>query len=318
MARYGILLPIMAALLVTFSSESARGQIPGIRAFIKPDSLTIGDRFAYVNIIDAPLGTGLEPLPVGEKLGDATVLSPVAKLPGSPAGTISYACTLSVYQPGPVKIPTFAFRDINSPDTNIYSGDTLTINIASVLPADTTGLEMADIRGPRRLRGPIWPYLATAIALALLTYGGLQLRDRWRRKIIQPEIPPVPPWDLAFGRLDALKAERHIEFGRFKQFYFELSLIIRGYIEGRYETPAVESTTHELGGNEAIKSLPDSLFGRLFVFLERADLVKFAKSIPSTSASEGDLKFAYDFVVQTKPVIVDVSAVAAVPQEVKA
>lgn len=316
--RWGFVASFLA-ILVTFPLASgALGSPIRIIASISPESLTVGDRFLYVNTIENALGRALQPIPMQEKLGDATVLSPVVKLAKSPKGTVSYSCTLAVYQPGPAKIPAFAFRHVNSPDTTLYTGDTLTVNIASVLPPDTTGVQMADIRGPRRLRGPVWPYFVIAAALALLVFAGAQLKNRWQRKVAKPEVPPIPPWDLAFQRLDALKAERHLDFGRFRQFYFELSLIIRGYIEGRYETMAVESTTYELENDSALETLRDDLYSRLFEFFERADLVKFAKAVPNLGDAQADLQFGYDFVSKTKPLTKVSTAVKSAPAEVKA
>lgn len=296
--RRHLLWLIIPCILTIGSSASALT----IRAKAFPDSLTVGDRFLYVNTVELPPGAEIDAVTPAEKLGDANVLSKVFRLEKSSAGTVAYGCTLAVYQPGLAKIPTFGFRSSNSSDTTTYTGDSLTVNVRSVLPPDTTGLQIADIKGPRRIRGPLWPFLAVPLLVLLLVFGGRYLFRRFTGKIIEPTAPPVPPWDLAWQRLDALKGERHAEFGRFKPFYFELSLIIRGYIEGRFETPAVESTTYELEDNEIIKSgLPSVLYNDLFDFFLRSDLVKFAKSIPTAKDAERDLAFAYDFVLQTKP-----------------
>ncbi len=298
-ARPNLLFPvIMFALLYPWAESSALV----IKASAWPESLTVGDRFLYVNTIELPPGSEFEPVTPDEKLGDATVLSLPARMEKSSAGTVAYACTLAVYQPGTAKIPTLAFRSSNSSDTTTITGDTLSLNIHSVLPPDTTGLQIADIKGPRRLRGPVWPYIALPLGLVLLWFVGRYLYRRFTGKIVEPVVPPEPPWEIAFRRLDALKGERHIDFGRFKQFYFELSMIIRGYIEGRYDTLAVESTTYELEDDKKLKeNLPQPVYSDLFRFFDRSDLIKFAKSIPTASNAEADLAFAYEFVVQTKP-----------------
>jgi len=270
-----------------------------VKPSIDAKNLTVGDKFVYRN--ELPAGSEVESMPLEGKLGDAAVLSPIFKVKSpKPDGEV-FACTLAVYQPGEAKIPTFSFRQANSSDTTIYSGDTLTINIASVLPPDTTGLQMADIRGPRRLRGPIWPYLVAPIVVALIALGIIWLRKKLRRKISEPSVPPIPPWEMAFKRLDELKASRHLDFGRFKQFYFDLSMIIRIYIEERFETLAVESTTLEIKSDARLKELEPQLYDRLFELFNCADMVKFAKSIPTAKEAESDLAFAYDFVVRTKP-----------------
>jgi hypothetical protein len=283
-------------------------------------NLTVGDRFFYVDTVSVSPGDTLLPLPPAEgKLGDAEIVSQLFGSTKPIPGKRVFACSLAVFKPGEAKIPTFNFRKTNNlADTTIYFGDTLTVQIKSVLPPDTTGLSIADIRGPKRLRGPLWPYIVFPLLLALLIFGLIMLRRKMRGKVSEPSIPPIPPWELAIQKLDALKAERHLEFGKFKQFYFELSLIIRGYIESRYDTPAVESTTYELEDNAILKTIPNELYNRLFEFFLRADLVKFAKSIPTTPDAESDLSFAYDFVDSTKPAPAPLAASLTVPEEVKA
>lgn len=293
-----------------------------IKASIWPESLTVGDRFLYVNTVELQPGMEVEPVMPEEKLGDATVISRPFRMEKSSAGTVAYGCTLAVYQPGPAKIASLSFHSSNSGDTTTYTGDSLSVNIKSVLPPDTSGLQIADIKGPHRLREPIWPYLAVVFGVLLLVFGGGYLYRRFTGKIVKPVVPPIPPWELAFQRLDILKGERHIDFGRFKQYYFELSLIIRGYIEGRYETLAVESTTYELEDDRKLKAeIPQSHYDKLFEFFNRSDLIKFAKSIPTARDAESDLSFAYDFVVETKPrpVMETITANSAnsAPEEVK-
>jgi hypothetical protein len=309
------LMPIAVFLSIFAANSSALT----IRSHAYPESLTVGDRFLYVNTVELQPGMEIDPVTPDEKLGDAAVLSRVFRMEKSPANTVAYGCTLAVYQPGSVRIPTFAFRSSNSADTTTYTGDSLTVNIHSILPPDTTGLQMADIKGPRRLRDPIWPYLAIIAGVVLLIFVGGYLYRRFTGKIAAPVLPPVPPWDIAMQRLDALKGEKHGEFGRFKQFYFELSLIIRGYIEGRYETPAVESTTYELEDDPKIKTgLSGDLYRNLFDFIMRSDLVKFAKSIPTAKDTEKDIAFAYDLILQTKPLPVpETTPEKAAPVDVK-
>jgi hypothetical protein len=267
------------------------------------ENLTVGDRFLYVDTLTISPGDSLLPLPPeGGKLGDADMVSQLMGLKKPIPGKQVFACTLAVFKPGPAKIPTFVFRKISDlKDTTGYFGDTLTINVTSTLPPDTTGLQIADIKGPRRLRGPIWPYFLAAAILIIGALAVTKLKALWRKKIVAPEEPSIPPWDLAYQKLDALKSARYVDFGKFKEFYFELSLIIRGYIEGRFQTPAAESTTYELEDDAVLKEMPSDIYKHLFEFFTRSDLVKFAKSIPTARDAEKDLSFAYEFVVKTKP-----------------
>ena len=304
-------------LILSILVSTAHSQQINITPKVIGQKLTVGDHFLYIDSIAAPSDAQLQLIPPQEKLGDADVMSPVYKVEKTPPGCIVYACTLAVFQPGEAKIPTLSFAFTNNAGkAREINGDTLTINIHSILPPDTAGMQIADIKGPRRLGGPVWPYILIPLLLAGIIFGGMKARQLLRGKIIEPLVPPVPPWEIAIQRLDELKKERHVEFGRFKEFYFELSLIVRGYIEGRYETSAVESTTFELESNDKLKNIVDALYNQLFKFFWNADLIKFAKSIPTVKDADNDIAFAYDFIIRTKPA--PVVALPETPAESKA
>lgn len=280
----------------------ATGQL-SISSSIYPESLTVGDKFLYVNTVHKLPGKDIKPNPLGEQLGEAEVIAGIRQIPESPEGTISYACSLAVYKSGEIEIPSFTFAITDSSGkTGVISGDSLKVQVRTVLPADTTGLDIADIRGPYRLRGPIWPYIAIPIGVILLAYSAYRAYRRFKGVPEIPQAPPRPPWEIAFEMLDSLRDKRHYQYGRVKQFYFELSLIARGYIEGRYDFPAVERTTYELEYDERLKAVGENHYGRLFQFFKRADMAKFAKEIPSRMDADSDIQFIYDFVRQTIPV----------------
>ncbi len=290
--------------LVAGIFDPAVGQEFNISAVIHPESLTVGDKFLYANTVDIQDGYRVEPLPLTDKLGDAFVISDIYKLEERVKGGVSFACTLAVYKPGEIELPTFTFVATDTAGiSEEFSGDGIRATIQSILPADTTGLEIADIKEPHRLTGPIWPYFIIPLALALLIYGMILLRRRLGGRTELPMAPPRPPWEIAFERLDSLRGGRHLEFGRFKLYYFELSMIVRAYLEGRYDFPAVESTTYEIENEDRLRPVSDNLYERLFEFFYRADMAKFAKVVPTPAEAESDLSFAYEFVRETIPVI---------------
>ncbi len=292
--------------LISGMHNSAMGQKSGVSAAIFPESLTVGDKFLYINSVDIQDGYRAEPLPLTDKLGDAIVLSGIYKFEEPIYAAMSFACTLAVYKPGEIELPTFTFVVTDTAGiSEELSGESIRVMIHSVLPADTTGLEIADIKEPHKLTGPIWPYFVVPLALALLIYGMILLRRRLGGKTELPVAPPRPPWEIAFERLGLLRGGRHLEFGRLKIYYVELSMIVRGYIEGRYDFPAVENTTYELENEDSLRSAGDNLYKRLFELFYRADMAKFAKAIPTTADAESDLSFAYEFVSETIPVIED-------------
>jgi hypothetical protein len=293
---------VISFCLVIGMCDQAFGQDFKVSASVRPESLTVGDKFEYVNVINTADGCIIEPAPVSGQIGDATVISDIFKVGNPDSGIAAYACTLAVYKPGEAEIPSFVFNITDSLG-NMQSviGQSRRLTIHSILPADTAGIDIADIREPVRLRGPIWPYLLILLGIILILLLLYIYRGYLRKKSEILVIPPRPPWEIAFEKLDGLKSEADIEFGRLKKYYFELSFIIREYLEGRFESPAVECTTYELEMDDKLRSMDEGYYRKLFELFYRADLAKFAKFLPSIEEAKSDLKFAYDFVSGTIP-----------------
>jgi hypothetical protein len=94
-----------------------------------------------------------------------------------------------------------------------------------------------------------------------------------------------------------------LESGDYRGFHFELSDILRQYIERRFKLRAQEQTTDEF-----LAGLPDQ---RVFNgeqqlllqdFLRRSDLVKFAKYAPQANQSREAAEACRRFVVETDDV----------------
>ncbi|MDR2963115.1 MAG: hypothetical protein LBU90_05745 [Bacteroidales bacterium] len=91
----------------------------------------------------------------------------------------------------------------------------------------------------------------------------------------------IPAHEKALQQLEALKAKKLCEHDKYKQFYTELTDIVRAYFAERYGIQTFEKTSDELifdiaaGGKVA-----HSVVNDLRMVLQEADLVKFAKHTP--------------------------------------
>jgi len=103
----------------------------------------------------------------------------------------------------------------------------------------------------------------------------------------------IPPYEMAMQRLKKLDKKELLQHDKVKQYYIELTDIVRTYIERELHIPALESTTDELV--ETIKDfnkistldLPKKTINNLQKLLKEADLVKFAKHKPLSNEIEG-------------------------------
>jgi hypothetical protein len=111
----------------------------------------------------------------------------------------------------------------------------------------------------------------------------------------------IPPHAWALGALRALAAEKLIESGAVKLFYYRLNEIARTYIELRFGLMAPERTTEEfLREMEAGNRLPRAHQSALTAFLRQCDLVKYACYEPGTAEIEAVFNTARDFIEATR------------------
>ena len=161
-------------------------------------------------------------------------------------------------------------------------------------PAEPAPPEIRDIAPPL----DIFPYptwmVVCAIVVALAVLAGIVALIVIKMRN-QPKPPPPTPREIALRELDALRPQ--VEQQTPYDFSIAVSEVLRSYIGAQYHLHAREQTSPEFlaaisrsvkfSGNEK-----DLLAG----FLERCDLIKFAR-IDATSADSGQLLCsAIDFV----------------------
>jgi len=88
--------------------------------------------------------------------------------------------------------------------------------------------------------------------------------------------------------------------GKVKEYYPELTDIVRVYIEDRFAVMAIEMTTHEILDGLKKHLINDEAMQKLRGSLELADLVKFAKANPTPLENDTCLNHGIDFVNETK------------------
>jgi hypothetical protein len=228
--------------------------------------------------------------------------------------TLTQDFRLTCYDSGFYTIPSIPFTYRNLPDTTVKTSecDMLLLAVHTV-PVDTTQA-IKPIKGP--LRVPItfrevipWILLALAVIAAVVALVWY-LRKRKKKEPVfrlKPRIILLPH-EKALQELDKLKAKLLWQNGKVKEYYSELTEILRIYIEERFRVPALESTTAEildgLGPNE---ECPVTALDNLGDLLLKADMVKFAKARPVPEENEKCFDLAVSFVRQTaeKKIVVE-------------
>lgn len=183
------------------------------------------------------------------------------------------------------------------------------LKVESALSGDAS-TELADIKPEQKLDGRIAPWLWVSLGTALAAFlTGLVTAKLWkRREPIVPSAPPVPPHVIALHALNSLKEKGLLERDECEPFYTELSLILRTYLEGRFNLNAPDETTEEIV--EELSRSPELNGAQrniLQEFMRQADMVKFAKGHPGRTSMESAFDTTRHFVEETKNEPVDQS-----------
>ena len=190
---------------------------------------------------------------------------------------------LAQFDSGKYTIPSVRIL-INS---KAFLSDSLRVEVANV-EVDTLKQKMYDIKDIAPADNSIgdwWKWI-----LVLLIIAGLGALAYWyvkkhKEKKEEGEIYKTPI-EKATNLLNTLEKKELWQRGEIKEYYSELTDIVRIYIEEAIEVPAMESTTSELIQALKIASLKKKMelsketIDNLFTVLKQADLVKFAKSKP--------------------------------------
>ncbi|MGM0651141.1 MAG: hypothetical protein ACQES1_11640 [Bacteroidota bacterium] len=144
-----------------------------------------------------------------------------------------------------------------------------------------------------------WLTALVILVLAAVYYFFFYKKDKpiFRQKVK----PPEPAHVIAFRELDRIKSEKLWQKNRVKDYYTDLTDVLRHYLENRYDVKAMEKTSNEISQLLDEKKLMDeNLKMKMQDILHRADFVKFAKSMPLPDENNRSLKQAYEIVEATK------------------
>ena len=173
--------------------------------------------------------------------------------------------------------------------------------------ADTTAnavvnaiTDIHEIRGPVAIPGEwLWLWLLLgAVLLVALIVGGLRFFLNRKRT---PVTPPRPAWERALEAIEKIEKAGYVQKGLIKEYYSELSGVVRWYIEERLDVRAPEMTTEEfIHAVRFSDKLTNAQQGFLRDFLNASDMVKFAKFVPTPEEMFRALRLARVFVEETR------------------
>lgn len=189
----------------------------------------------------------------------------------------------------------------------LKAGDTLRSNPLdlTVKPTYSTA-DVSDAEDIRNIhREPVlwtdyWPWaLGGAVVIVLAIW--LLRRKKSKPVVVAPvqasPPPAIPPHQAALQKLTILEQKQLWKHGGVEQFYAELSLIMREYLENTFRIPALESTTREILPLLKTAGFPENLKGVLREILHESDMTKYAKHPPPEQYHEKALNMSRQLIL---------------------
>ncbi|SFU60282.1 conserved repeat domain-containing protein [Pustulibacterium marinum] len=189
-----------------------------------------------------------------------------------------------------------------------YLLDSIRVQVGGVV-VDTTKQKMYDIKPLVEVEKSNIDWLAywwILIPLAIIGFLIYWFVIRKKPLTEEEKIALLPPFDRAMEELKRLENSKYIIESKHKEYYSELTIIVKRYLEEETHISALESTTDELflklemlqdSGNIELESETIANFKKV---LQKADLVKFARVKPDDSQVNTDTKVIEEVVVKTK------------------
>lgn len=215
----------------------------------------------------------------------------------------TYALTLTVFELGDLSVPAFPIR--YKSDTG-REAEVLTepcaVKIESVRKAKKGAKdELRPIKGPLSFDlTRFWSAVFGIIAFILAVLLAVSIVWRLSRRFVDPE-SLKPPHERAVLELGRLKKKRYLEEHHHKEYYSELSDILRRYLERQFGAQALEQTSAEVLDQLKDKDFTPEVFNKIRVLFNEADLVKFARQTPERTLGEHLAVTLTQIVDETRP-----------------
>ncbi len=222
---------------------------------------------------------------------------------------IEYTVPVQAFDSGYYQLPEIAF--VNGRDTT-YSNP-VALKVVPVMVDEKTPIDdYANVADPENksifdvvpdwIINYWWLLLIIALAIAAFVYAWIKYKKDGT--LLEKKQEPTP-YEVAIFALRELKSKKLWEQGMEKEYFTELTDILRIYLFGRFGINAMEMTSRQilasLRNNQDIKDKRDLIRQ----ILNMADFVKFAKVRPLPEDNIASYDNAVKFVEQTKPVVIE-------------
>lgn len=199
-------------------------------------------------------------------------------------------------------IPPLPVKLVSGNDTTLFFTEAYPLFFKTVLTSENE--DFNPLKPNFEFSILLWPWILVALILAALAYF-LYHKFYKNKPKIETEIVEIPefvsPLVQLEERLNTIKEEHTLRAEKdYKLFYSQLGDAIRTYLEDLYNIPALESTTRELSRYMDAFGVDLELIKFTRLILNEADMIKFAKMIPTLDQSWGAYQHAQAFLERAR------------------
>jgi hypothetical protein len=278
-----------------------------VKALVTQSKILVGDQLSYtIEAKHDPGASRLQWASIPDTFNSLEVVERGKIDTNKQGASVIYKQTLLItgFDSGVYVIPSFVFPVVPNSGT-AYSLQTEALPVLVQTVAVDTTKPFRDIKDiipvETSWRDHLWLIIAAIVLLVLVIMLIIYLKKRKARPKPPPPPPPVEPLHVqALRMLSTLEQKQLWQNGQVKQYYIELTDILRSYIEARFNTATLELTTDELLDNIKDHSELQHHVPMLSALLRDADLVKFAKAQPAAPQHTRAMEQSVQFVNATK------------------
>ena len=277
---------------------------------VSADSVLIGDQVVWSFDFTVPEGS---PIGVGQYsailASDTTIQGRVEAVSEMALDSLSVKngianlrarVLLTSFDSGSYTLPSpiIVYSANGKPDTLKIEPPTLYVN---TIPIDTASFQPYDIKGqetyPVTFR-EVLPWILLGVLVLLIIWGILRFiaMKKKNRNFFGKKIQVDPPHIAALKKLEKIRSDKLWQSGKYKAYYTGITDTVREYIESRYSFGAMEKTSSEIMDSLKDKQIDEKVLSDLGEMFSLADLVKFAKHVPTEQESEKAIPVAVNFV----------------------
>lgn len=258
-----------------------------VQTRLSPEPSNVGDLLTYEVIVAFPRGITVN-LPTQLDFSPLHLVDTQDSGPEATGASLrkTFTLTLQHFETGEASVPAFALTTVDASGaietvpvpSKAFVVEALLANEAD--PVRKGEDEPVSIAYPNE-RAEVGIY-ATLAGILLALIGWVVVRRFLRQPKVKPAPPPIPPHIVALSALDELEQGELMQDDDLVPFYLQLTEIAKGYLEGRFGVPSLDRTTEEIRRDLIRRgdTIAPLSADEVIEFLQRSDLVKFARFAP--------------------------------------